>query len=164
MNKTLLLVALSCLLISGCASVESRWDATQRQNSISAYQAFLDEYPNSQFASSARAKIAEQEAKIIAEQEAKIVAEQKKKKEIAEQRSLLMEKTKKMFDSWRQTDDHKVGEQLTRITFELDPTAEEMTNLFGPPDNIEKRGTHIFWYWIKVTSPGQYEQFGYRAD
>lgn len=46
-------------VVSGCASVESRWQATRQQNTVGAYRAFIRECPKSEYASSARERIEE---------------------------------------------------------------------------------------------------------
>ncbi len=59
MNARMFYVVLMGLVLSGCASVESRWQATQQEDNVKAYEIFLQKYPNEGYASSARERIEE---------------------------------------------------------------------------------------------------------
>lgn len=47
------------LLFSGCASVESRWKAAQKQDSVAAYEAFIQKFPKSEYVASAHKRVEE---------------------------------------------------------------------------------------------------------
>lgn len=54
-----LFAALIGLMLSGCVSVESRWQEVQQQNTVSAYKAFVQEFPETEYTPTARERIEE---------------------------------------------------------------------------------------------------------
>ncbi len=50
-------ITMIVLLLAGCATMETRWQEVVSKNTIQDYQAFLREYPDSQYAISAKEKI-----------------------------------------------------------------------------------------------------------
>ncbi len=150
MNKALLLVLLSCLLIvsSGCAG--KQWRAAQQEDTISGYAAFLKDYPNNWHADSARAKWLEK----IAEKKAR-EAEQKA---AAEKEYLaLLPQMQEAFNQWRATGDESdyrklldIGDRLATIRANYDSplfSTDEISDLLGPPDEIEEQGDEKKLVW-----------------
>lgn len=59
-NRIACLMMISALMfVSGCVSVSSRWEETQRMNTVGAYESFLREFPNAEYSSQASARIEE---------------------------------------------------------------------------------------------------------
>jgi hypothetical protein len=52
-----LLAVVLCSLLSGCTTVEGRWEEAEAAGSIEAYEEFLEAYPESDFADPARSRI-----------------------------------------------------------------------------------------------------------
>jgi outer membrane protein assembly factor BamD (BamD/ComL family) len=50
------------LLVGGCASIESQWQATQQQGTVAAYRTFVTQHPNANQAAIAREIISDEEA------------------------------------------------------------------------------------------------------
>ncbi len=58
-KQVMILVALMGLTLSGCATTRSAWREAQRENTVQAYQDFLQKYPQSEFAAGATRKVEE---------------------------------------------------------------------------------------------------------
>ncbi len=52
-----LLVIFIVILVTGCATMQSRWESTKHADNIQAYEKFLNQYPESKFNEEAKSKI-----------------------------------------------------------------------------------------------------------
>ncbi len=57
-SKMVLLAVLVLIVVYGCATTGNRWQEVNRLGTIEAYEAFLKQYPNSEYSSQARSKLA----------------------------------------------------------------------------------------------------------
>lgn len=131
MYNPIMLVIL--LFIVGCATVdlqESLWQDTQTNDTINAYELYINKYPDSSHVSTAQNKI----------------------EELRKTRSKLMNEAKDLFNKWKESNDINAFNQLMQLDLiSLSLTNEEMKVLFGSPDKIEIKGTSIFWTWQNIS-------------
>ena len=59
MKRTVVVLFFISLLVSGCVTTQSDWEKTRTVDTIAAYEAFLDKYPQSKFTVAAKARAAE---------------------------------------------------------------------------------------------------------
>lgn len=59
LNRKAILVVMMVLYLVGCATTKGDWENAQQFNTVSAYQAFINEHPQSEFIHKAQARIEE---------------------------------------------------------------------------------------------------------